>query len=65
VTRERLLALANRVPVLAGQLNRAQQVNKSLETMTFIALGMGIAVGGMLGIIFTLIVGYIGQRRVK
>jgi hypothetical protein len=65
VTREQLLALVNQVPTLSAQLDRARQTNKSLQTMTFASLGLGIAVGGMLGIIFTLIVGYVSQRRVK
>lgn len=65
VNREQLLAMVNQVPVLSAQLDHVRQTNESLETMTFVSLGLGIAVGGMLGIIFTLIVGYIGQRRTK
>jgi hypothetical protein len=51
-------------PELIAKLEATQRTNKSLQTMTPISLGLGIGIGGMLGIIFMLIVGYINQNRV-
>lgn len=62
-TSARVLALADRVPGLRAELETAQQTNKSLQTMTLVCLGLGLGIGGMLGIIFMLTVGYINQRR--
>lgn len=59
----RLLAMADRVPVLRTELETVQQTNKSLQTMTLVSLGLGLGIGGMLGIISVLVFGYINQRR--
>jgi len=61
----RLLAMADRAPELASQLEAEEQANKSLRVMTFVSLGLGLGIGGMLGIIFMIVVGYISQGRAK
>jgi hypothetical protein len=60
-----LLAMADRAPELAAQLEAVEQANKSLRVMTLVSLGLGIGIGGMLGIIFMLVVGYVVQGRAK
>lgn len=60
-----LLAMADRAPELAAQLKAAEQANKSLRIMTLVSLGLGMGIGGMLGIIFMLVVGYVVQGRAK
>ena len=60
-----LLAMADRAPELAAQLKAAEQANKSLRIMTLVSLGLGMGIGGMLGIIFMLAVGYVVQGRAK
>lgn len=52
-------------PELIAKLEATQQTNKSLQTMTPISLGFGMGIGGTLGIIFMLILGYINQKRVQ
>lgn len=61
----RLLAMAESAPELAARLKTVEKTNKSLETMTFVSLGLGIGIGGMMGIVFMLVVGYIIQGRAK
>ena len=61
----RLLAMADRAPELATQLEAAEQTNKSLRVMTLVSLGLGVGVGGMMGIIFMLVIGYVVQGRAK
>ena len=61
----RLLAMADRAPELATQLEAAEQTNKSLRVMTLVSLGLGIGIGGMMGIIFMLVIGYVVQGRAK
>ena len=65
VAREQLLAMVNQMPELTAQLDTAQETNKSLRTITFIALGLGIAAGSLFGVALTLVVGYISQGRAK
>jgi hypothetical protein len=60
-----LLAMADRAPELAAQLKTAEQANKSLRIMTLVSLGLGMGIGGMLGIIFMLVVGYVVQGRAR
>jgi len=64
-TNVQLLAMADRAPELATQLKAAEQANKSLRIMTLVSLGLGMGIGGMLGIIFMLVVGYVVQGRAK
>ena len=58
-----LMAIANRVPVLDSRLKAAKQQNRTLATATFASLGLGIGVGGVMGIILVLFVGYVSQRK--
>lgn len=64
-TNVQLLTMADRAPELAAQLEAAEETNKSLQVMTVVSLGLGLGIGGMLGIVFMIIVGYINQRRAK
>ena len=50
---------------LTTELAMAQQTNRSLQTMALVSLGLGLGVGGMLGIVFMQIIGYINQGRIK
>jgi hypothetical protein len=52
-------------PELIAKLEATQRTNKSLQTMTPISLGFGMGIGGTLGIIFMLILGYINQKRMQ
>ncbi|GAB4540460.1 MAG: hypothetical protein Kow0063_30260 [Anaerolineae bacterium] len=61
----RLLAMADRAPELAAQLESAEQANKTLRVMTLVSLGLGMGIGGMMGIVFMLAVGYVLQGRAK
>ena len=61
----RLLALADQAPELAAQLDAAEQSIKSLRVMSLVSLGLGMGIGGMLGIVFMLVVGYVVQGRAK
>jgi hypothetical protein len=61
----RLLAMADRAPELVAELEAAEQTNQSLRVMTLVSLGLGIGIGGMMGIIFMLVVGYVVQGRAK
>lgn len=65
VTNVQLLAMADQAPELATRLKTAEQSNKSLQVMTVVSLGLGTGIGGMLGIVFMLVVGYISQGRAK
>jgi hypothetical protein len=60
-----LLAIADRVPVLTTKLETIQEDNKTLQIMVPVSLGIGLGIGGVLGIAFMVIVGYINQRRPK
>jgi hypothetical protein len=60
-----LLAMAGQVPELTAQLETQEKTNKSLQVMTLVSLGLGMGIGGMLGIVFMLVVGYITQGRAK
>lgn len=50
-------------PKLAEKLKMAEESNKSLQGMTVMGLGSGLGIGGLLGIIFMLVVGSLFQRR--
>jgi nitrate/TMAO reductase-like tetraheme cytochrome c subunit len=52
-------------PELIAKLENVEQTNKSLMTITPLSLGLGMGVGGMLGIIFMLALGYISQGMKK
>lgn len=53
-----LLALAKQVPALTTELESQEQSNKTLKIMTPVSLGLGLGIGGILGIVSMLIVGY-------
>ncbi len=59
----RLISMAESVPELTAKLETTQQEIESLQIMTPVALGLGMGLGGMMGVIFMLVVGYINQRR--
>jgi hypothetical protein len=65
VANVRLLAMADRAPELAAELEAAEQNNKSLRIMSLVSLGLGMGIGGMLGVIFMLVVGYVVQGRAQ
>jgi hypothetical protein len=47
---------------LTDKLAAAEQAGRFLKTMSFVTLGLGLGIGGMLGIVFMLVVGYFGRR---
>jgi hypothetical protein len=49
---------------LTAKLQIAEQLNKSLQTMSFVYLGLGIGLGGIIGIIFMQVLGFLNQGRV-
>lgn len=53
------------VPELRAKLEVAQQENKSLQTMSLVYLGLGMGIGGMLGIAFMQVIGYLNRGKVK
>ena len=59
----KLMTVANRVPELTDSLQAARQQNSALVAMSFVSLGLGIGVGGVMGIILVLVVGYVTQRK--
>jgi len=63
MTPAKLVALADRVPELTAKVNAEEAEKRSLAATAVIALGLGIGVGGVLGIIFVLAVGFVVQRR--
>lgn len=52
------------ISMLAVELKNLKQANKSLTTMVLVSLGLGMGIGGMLGVIFMLVIGYITQKKV-
>jgi hypothetical protein len=56
---------AGPAPELVSELEAAEQANKSLKVMTLVSLGLGLGIGGMLGVVFMLVVGYVSQGRSK
>jgi len=42
-----------------------QSAPKTLQIMPFVTLGLGMGIGGVLGIVFMLTVGYINHGRAK
>lgn len=51
--------------VLADQLEAAERENGSLRNLAIVTLGIGLGIGGALGIVSILIIGYVAQRRGK
>lgn len=52
-------------PEVKAKLQDMEQTNRSLTAMTPVSLGLGLGIGGMLGVISTLVIGYIGQGRFR
>ena len=52
-------------PAIIAKLETTEQTNKSLMTMAPVSLGLGIGIGGMLGIVFVLVLCYINQGMIK
>ena len=65
VANVRLLAMADRAPELAAQLEAVERANKSLRVMSLVSLGLGMGIGGMLGVVCMLVIGYVVQGRAK
>ena len=61
----KVVAMAESVPELTAKLEAAEQTNQMYQIMTPVSLGIGIGIGGVLGIAFMLVIGYINQRRAK
>ncbi|GAB4402407.1 MAG: hypothetical protein Kow00123_12720 [Anaerolineales bacterium] len=51
--------------VLADQLEAAERENTSLRNLAIVTLGVGLGIGGVLGVVAILLIGYIAQRRGK
>lgn len=51
--------------VLADQLEVAEQENNTLRNLAIVTLGVGLGIGGVLGVVAILLIGYIAQRRGK
>lgn len=58
-----LMTVASRAPAPDSRLMSAKPQNRTPATATFAALGLGIGVGGVMGIIVVLFVGYLSQRK--
>jgi hypothetical protein len=57
-----LPSMAARAKDLAYELEDAKRINKTLRAMSVVSLGFGLGTGGVLGVIFVLVVGYVSQR---
>jgi formate-dependent nitrite reductase cytochrome c552 subunit len=58
-----LSTMVERAGELARQLEDAKRTNRTLQTLSVVSLGFGLGAGGVLGMIFVLVVGYISQGR--
>lgn len=63
ITNARMLSIAESIPALTSKLEMVENENRSLQLMAPVAFGLGMGIGGMMGIIFALIVGYIYQKN--
>jgi hypothetical protein len=57
--------VGNASPELTAKLKTAEKTNEYLKGMSFGSLGLGIGIGGMLGIIFMLVIGTLNCRSKK
>jgi hypothetical protein len=58
-----LSEMTERARELAYELEDAKQSSRSLRTMSVVSLGFGLGTGGVMGVIFMLVVGYVTQGR--
>jgi hypothetical protein len=56
---------ANRPPEPVTTAKPQEQTTQTLQIMPFITLGLGMGIGGVLGIVFMLTIGYISHGRAK
>lgn len=56
-------AMSARAQELARELEDAKRSNRSLQAMSLVSLGLGLGIGGVLGVIFVLVAGFIAQGR--
>jgi len=58
-------AIANQPPEPVTTAGTQEQTVQTLQIMPFVTLGLGMGIGGVLGIIFMLTVGYISRGRAR
>ncbi len=58
-------AQADPAKVLADQLEATERENGTLRNLAIVTLGIGLGIGGVLGVVSILLIGYIAQRRGK
>lgn len=51
--------------VLADQLAESERANATLRNLAIVTLGVGLGIGGVLGVILVLVIGFFTQRRGK
>lgn len=51
------------VALLGDRLSASRKVSASLEQMTLVSLGLGIAVGGLLGLLTAIVIGYLSHKE--
>lgn len=56
---------ADPAKVLADQLAAVERENGTLRNLAIVTLGVGLGIGGVLGVVAILLIGYIAQRRGK
>lgn len=57
--------LSDPAKVLADQLEAVERENSTLRNLAIVTLGVGLGIGGVLGVVAILLIGYIAQRRGK
>ncbi len=50
---------------LGERIQNLEKDNRRLQTMTLASLGFGIGIGGIVGIVFVLVIGYVAQGRTR
>ena len=56
-------ATSDPAQVLADQLAASEKSNTTLRNLAVVSLGLGLGIGGVLGVIVVLLIGYITQKR--
>jgi hypothetical protein len=65
VDQAQLAVMQQRVKQLGQELEEAKKAHSSMATMSVVALGFGLGAGGIVGVIFSMILGYILHRRAQ